>query len=464
MQRFYIFLVMAFCCAVPAMAQVSPETSRSPNPRYLAFQIFTPAPDSAVMQQNIPAVQNWPAAIIDLKNRVGIARSDVNRLAFILGPIAFDHSDDYVRSLISTGFKVALETGVAVGFHIDDSMFWGRLKELNTPDNLEWLDWKRTLNTGRRLDWSSKPEKIMPQLCVNSRQVKEAVAKRASLIGQEVNKGIQTLRAAGRTDLYAGVIAGWETMIGYDFETGKELGYCALTHAGFSAQKPPSDTNSERINITRSFINLWADSLIKGGVPQNTVYSHITFAPEVTNLTPPETAFCAQCMPGFSTYPAPGLLTQLTQEVKKHGSSWWISAEGTAIDPAQAEHGGAGMDMETYLGSLFNNGAKLVNIFGLGVGDRDNAFRKTAESENAIAAYRKFVKGVPLKDTSSSTNPVTDLPGKIQKIQSALPAYLQANGPAKIKPMMERLDKHLQNQELKQASALADDILKLLKP
>jgi hypothetical protein len=29
------------------------------------------------------------------------------------------------------------KTGVAVGFHIDDSMFWGRLKELNTPENIE---------------------------------------------------------------------------------------------------------------------------------------------------------------------------------------------------------------------------------------------------------------------------------------------------------------------------------------
>jgi hypothetical protein len=38
--------------------------------------------------------------------------------------------------LIASGFGTALKTGVAVGFHIDDSMFWGRLKELNTPGNI----------------------------------------------------------------------------------------------------------------------------------------------------------------------------------------------------------------------------------------------------------------------------------------------------------------------------------------
>jgi hypothetical protein len=55
-----------------------------------------------------------------------------------------------------------------VGFHIDDSMFWGRLKSLNLPGNVEWVDWSGTPGTGRRLDWSSKPLKIMPQLCLNS--------------------------------------------------------------------------------------------------------------------------------------------------------------------------------------------------------------------------------------------------------------------------------------------------------
>ncbi len=459
MQRFFIFLALALCCMTPAGAQTKAQTA----PRYLAFQIFTPAPDSAVMLHNIPPSQNWPMTVIELRDRIGITHADTNRLAFILGPIAFDHSDDYVRAMISKAFDVALETGVAVGLHIDDSMFWGRLKELNTTDNIEWLDWNQKPNTGRRLDWSTTPTKIMPQLCFNSQQVRQAVAKRAALIGEEVKKGIKKLQAAGRLDLYAGVIAGWETMIGYDFKTGKELGYCALTNAGFSAENPPADMNRERIKIIRDFMGFWAESLIKSGVPQGSVYSHITFAPEVTNLTPPETAFCNNCVAGISTYPAPKHLEQWQQELQKRGNPAWISAEGTAIDPAQAEHGGSGMDTEAYLGRLFNRGAHLVTIFGWGVGDANNAFRKTAESENALAGYRKFLTGQKLKETPPTTNPATDLPSKIHKIQAALPAYLQKNGPKTVQPMMQQLDGHLQNNQLREASHLADEIMKLLK-
>jgi hypothetical protein len=453
MRRFFLPVLLAFCFMTPAMAQAAP--------RYLAFQIFTPAPDAPAMQQNLPPTQNWPMTVIELKNRIGATRSDVNRLAFMLGPIAFDQSDDYVRALISKGFEVALQTGVAFGVHIDDSMFWGRLKELNTPDNIEWLDWNKTLNTGRRLDWSSNPASIMPQLCINSPAVKQAVAARAALIGAEISKGIKKLQAAGKADLYAGVIAGSETMIGYDAKTGKELGYCALTNAGFSATNPPADINRERINIVRNFMDFWAESLINAGVPKGTVYSHITFAPEVTNLTPPETAFCSHCVPGISTYPAPGHLELWSAELSKHGNPAWASAEGTAIDPAQAEHGGSGSDMEAYLGRLYNHGAQLVTIYGWGVGDGTNAFRKTAENNNSVVAYRKFLKGQPLAEAPAAGAPQS-LPDKIHKIQAALPTYLQANGPSKVQPLMQKLQTYIESQQFDKASPVADEVLKLL--
>jgi hypothetical protein len=93
-------------------------------------------------------------------------------------------------------------------------------------------------DTGRRLDWSSKPTKIMPQLCINSVAVKAVVSKRAALLGREIAKGLDKLRAAHKDDLYLGVIARSETQIGRDFDTGKYLGFCALTNAGFSATGP----------------------------------------------------------------------------------------------------------------------------------------------------------------------------------------------------------------------------------
>ena len=52
------------------------------------------------------------------------------RLAFILGPIAFDHSDAEVRQIIDDGFDIALSENVAVGFHVDDAMFWSKRSDL----------------------------------------------------------------------------------------------------------------------------------------------------------------------------------------------------------------------------------------------------------------------------------------------------------------------------------------------
>ena len=45
------------------------------------------------------------------------------------------------------------------------------------------------------------------------------------------------------------------------------------------------------------------------------------------------------------------------------------------------------------LEALRGIGARVVNLFGWGVGDSNNPFRKTAESASALAAYRKFLEG-----------------------------------------------------------------------
>ena len=184
-----------------------------------------------------------------------------------------------MRGLIAAGFEIALATDVAVGFHIDDSMFWGRLKELNAPEDSNGSTWKGTPNTGRRLDWSSKPLKIMPQLCLNSKDLRTRCPN-VRLIGLEIAEGVKKLHAARKDDLFLGVIAGWETQIGRDFDTGKDLGYHALKNAGHSAAGAPADIDVARGEIIREFAGFWAQSLIGSGVPKGKVYSHIAYMSE----------------------------------------------------------------------------------------------------------------------------------------------------------------------------------------
>jgi hypothetical protein len=475
-----LFVILAI-----AVSGIARSACADDSPRYLALQIFTPTPSSAAMRPAFPpAPPDLGETVRDLRDRIGSTGAGARRLGVLLGPIAFDNDDDDVRRRIEEGFDVALATGVAIGFHLDDSMFWGRLSGLNTPETIEWLDWHGTPNTGRRLDWSSKPIKIMPQLCLNSPAVKTAVTERAGLIGRQIAKGVERLRVAGQDALFIGVIAGWETQIGRDFATGQSLGYCALAHAGYSADHPPDDLDRARSAIVASFIGFWAKALVDSGVPPGKVFSHIAYRsmaadrimhrvnPTATvvpylqsvNFSPPETGFCPDCIAGLSTYPQPGHLEQWQEELAKRGNPPWVSSEGTAIDPGEAERSGHGMSMEGYLGNLFNHGAVLVNVFGWGVGAADNPFRKIAENPAALAAYRKFLSGAALDEAPIPVPviPPADLPDKIHTVQAKLPGWIEKNGPAAVKDTFAALGRAVRDKRFDDAETAANTLLEIM--
>ncbi len=100
--------------------------------RYLAFQIFTygPNPKVASMGERPNAVARFPEEealrdyIEDIKSRIGTVGDARTRLAVMLGPLSFEHDDAEITKFIERGFRLAVETDVAVGFHVDDSMFW----------------------------------------------------------------------------------------------------------------------------------------------------------------------------------------------------------------------------------------------------------------------------------------------------------------------------------------------------
>ena len=364
-------------------------------------------------------------------------------------------------------------------------MFWGRLAELNTPENLEWLDWKGTPNTGRRLDWSTKPMKVMPQLCMNSKGLLSAVAKRAALIGGEIAEGVKKLHAVQKDDLFLGVIAGWETRIGRDFDTGNisrlsralERRIQRRQSAGRHRRCPRRDcaglrgllgsiTDRRRCSQGQG---LFAYRLYVGDDVQDFPPSSIrpwVAAPylQVIEFTPPAVAYCDSCIPGVSTYPQPGHLDQWQAEREKHGNPPWASCEGTAIDPGEAERSGNGMNMERYLGNLFNHGAVLVNVFGWGVGNKDNPFRKIAEGDTALAAYRKFLRGDKLEEAAIPIPalPPAGLREKVRKVQAMLPGWIKKNGPAKVKDDVEKLGRCLKENLFEQAAEAADAILKTI--
>ncbi|MBC8065196.1 MAG: hypothetical protein H7Y17_10225 [Chlorobia bacterium] len=468
--------------------------------RYLAFQMFTysPNPKSASMGEGsnhesagFPDKAALGAFIDDIKSRIGATGDKKTRLAVMLGPLSFDHSDAEVTRFIKLGFELAVEKKVAVGFHIDDSMFWGKRKDLwSDPKNVEAFDWDGEPSTGRRLDWGKEPSKAPPQMCFNSKVIVREVQLRSTLLGKAIQTEVSKLQNLKMPDLFAGVIAGWETMIGQDFKTGKYLGYRALLNRGFTRQNPPKDMDLERQKVVQEFIGLWTTGLADAGVSPQKIYSHTAFLSrrafglgddkEITymkpekevsysqhnHFAPPSVAFGKNHRPGFSTYPQPGLYDDIYAELAKHKQVGWASSEGTNMQP-ESGPGQTGMNMETYLAKMFNHGATLVTIFSWGIGGEANknmGFRVVTEGEEALQAYRKFLRSEALVEAKSEGMTLQErLPAKIRKIQSELPAWIQkTHNQALVEPLMQKLDAALKAKDFELAEKVADEILKLL--
>lgn len=233
-------------CA-PVSAPASADGAADAETRYLAFQVFTdsPSPHNGAGGQTLP---NGPPAravldafAADIIARIASAGEGRRRLALVFGPILFDHSDEQAVQLISDVFDIAIARNVAVGFHLDDSMFWrGRRDLVEDPRNVERADWSGRPSTERRLDWGPVPARLAPQMCLNSPAIEAEVLRRGrAVIGAAIARGLARLQGAGRDDLFAGVIVGWETHIGRDHaDPQAPLGFCALSNLGLRPARP----------------------------------------------------------------------------------------------------------------------------------------------------------------------------------------------------------------------------------
>jgi hypothetical protein len=434
----FVFGTMFLISSVPtALSLSSSGLPASNDPQYLTFQIFSAEPDPKIAlgtkqltwtlanaKPGVPGAaplgppppkEKLAAMVQAIIDAVGTTGKGGRKLGFMVGPLAFDQTDEEIRRLIQDSFQIAVEKDIAVGFHIDDSKFWARRIDLwRNPNNIEWRDWNGTLSTGLKLDWgpAGKAAKLAPQMCFNSRIIQAEVYRLATdVIGKEIRMAIEALTRIGKQQLFAGVIAGWETGIGRDFDSEKvELGYCALTNRGFTEANPPPDLDRERERVVYEFIELWTGSLREAGLPKQQLYSHVVYLPkpmyesrkkadpvsldftysQMIGFAPPWVGYNIYAYPGFSTYEASGLFT-LHRKLQLLGVPRWASSEGANVDPA--------MKMENYLGLMFNHGATLTNIFGWGLGDDpQERFRIAAEGPEAIMAYRKFLEGGALAE------------------------------------------------------------------
>ena len=459
-----------------------PKIAEDAETRYLTFQLMTglpgyagPPPLPGRFGLSKPQVETFVREVVKAIGATGDAR---HKLGFAVGPLCFDMPDPEVLQFVRDAFAVARENDVAIAFHVDDSLSWGRRKDLlSDPDNIETADWKQRPSTGRRADWGPEPTRFPPQMCFNSPAIVAAVKDRAGLIGAEIGRELAALKAQSKEHLFAGVIAGWETQIGRDFETGRHLGYRALLHRGFSERHPPEDADLERVQVVREFMELWADSLHMSGVPRRRIFCHIAFTDQglrkpdaresyaaKVGFAPAEVAFRDAYRPGFSTYPEGATFKAIYGILAQHGTPGWISAEGTNVSPTSMP---GEPSMESYLGRMFNRGAVLVNLFSWGIGGeamRDNFFRRATENPEALAAYSKFLRHAPLVEAAPTVFSGEVLRAKIGRIQAELPGWVQrSEKESRAMPLTTKLQAYIKDKKWLEANGVADELLSLIE-
>jgi hypothetical protein len=463
------FLAFVFVAILSAHVGQT-QSAATPDPRYLTFQIFTAGPGMTTeagkhVFSKLPDAGFFDDQAKEILDAIGQRGDADHRLGIMIGPLALDYTDSQLRTLIERTFEVASKYHIAVGLHIDDSKFWMNRSDLwGDRANVEWLDWSGTPNTGQYLNWGGGPWKLAPQACLNSpTMVKEARRVAGSVIGPAVAAGLATLRRSGHEALFAGIIVGWETAIARDLDTGAYLGYCAMTNLGYTAKHPPPDFDAALESVVQGWIETWSSSLADSGVPSNRIYSHIAFTSKrqfdeaggsASNsyarsvlYTPPLVAFGETHSPGFSTYPDADRFNEIYEALKAKGSPHWASAEGTNVDIQAAPPRIPDESMEDYLARMFNHGATLTNVFGWGVGDSANLFRRAAEDADSIAAYRKFLSGAPLKERplmQSVNGEASVLQGLVRALPSRIQSYLRAGGEVSvIQPRVAELDRNI---------------------
>lgn len=512
-----------------APLQTSADSTTQNVTNYLTFQLMIS--DPAIRgQPDTTHVANkmlMDTFADQLISTIGDRGDHVHRqLGMVVGPLSWDMTDEQIRTAIQDAFAVAEEKNIAVGFHIEDSNFWNKRKDLwSDRNNVEWSDWSGTVVPHRVSGYIPDHTELAPPMCYNSPAIMAETRRRArDVIGAAIKKGIDHLNSIGKPYLFAAVIPGWETRMQDDSYPPVYFGYCAVHNLGYSASNPPKDMEEALERVVADWIALWAKSLEQAGIPKQKVFMHIVYPGELSErltthvgrlfnsgdirldfykgVSPNILGLRTDANPGFSMY-GDGF-EPLYKTLAAHGNPPWAICEGTDIDLSNAftnlsksftytnETGltpaseyAPSISMEQYLARAFNHGAVFVNLFGWDKSHEDAAFVTATMGPPAIRAYQKFLKGQPLSESASAALPsgnvspsssaqgsvrqppekVQELSEKMQMIQRTVTAWVQAHPDRKpeVESLFQQLGDHVRANDMTGAQQTADAILRLIQ-
>ena len=472
-------LALAFLAApLPApCAECNGTTVPSPTamaePRYLLF---------------------WraPGQVPDLIRTIGEKGDGRTRLLGFGVPCSTFEQEQRVPESIRSAFAAARIHGVAVMLHFDFHVAWQNRPDLwNWFDpakpgynpanrrNVEWFGWEGPPAKARYLNWGM-PQRMAPPMCFTSEAVRaEWTRLIRHVICPTLKDELATLQAAGKGHLFAGVLVGSEpTFDNYahtDPETAKlaaedgsplgQLGYRALLDRGYGSGNPPKDIHQALAGVIQETVAFWCRQFAEEGLPPSKLYPHVPAgAPIEMTCTPPWTAVNDWSRPGWSTY-AVGPLERgfgpLYETLAKRADPAWGGVEANTGMP------GSMVDCETYLGWHYNHGAVLVAINTGATGtELPGLLEKSAFGPEALAAYRKFLRGGKLTERPiPADHPMLRVRQKMDALQAGFRTW-QAAGrdPSPIAHSVEeRLPGLLQAGKIDEALAVMDEALRRLE-
>jgi hypothetical protein len=328
-----------------------------------------------------------------------------------------------LEMVVEQAFRVARERGIAVHFSIETHYFWDTRPDLwnahdpagpgfdpDNAENVEWTNWDGTLYVPHRyIDWG-EPRRLAPHMCYAAPRVRAEVARLAAWVVAAVADELATMSPEEQRRWFSGVTVGSEPSLDdytdvalfapalADFMDADgaprvRLGYCALTHAGYSAASPPADLHAAAAEINRQFIQDWASSLAAAGVPASRLYTHVAAGAHGTPVerftnAPIDVAFIADARPGWTTYPWGGLAAgfdPIYDALAAHGQPRWASTEASPWD------GRINRDMDAYLQAHFDHGAAVVVLNTGADGALAGKLFESIYGPAAIDAYRRFL-------------------------------------------------------------------------
>jgi hypothetical protein len=468
-----------------APLNTSAGSTTQKHTKYLLFQLMTsdPAIRARPDTPHVGSKMLMETFADQLLTGIGERGDHANRqLGMTVGPLSWDMSDQQIRKLIQDAFAVAEETNIAVGFHIDDSMFWNKREDLwSNRNNVEWSDWNRTVVPHRVIGFVPNQSELAPPMCYNSPAIIAETRRRArDIIGAEIKKGIDYLSSIGKRYLFAAVIPGWETRMQDDSYPPLYYGYCALHNLGYTASQPPKDMDDALERVVADWIALWAKSLEQAGIPKDKIFMHVVYPGELSEVlttthlvqlfkgkgtdirrnfykgvSPNILGLRTDANPGFSIYGGSGF-GSVYKVVRSHGNPPWAICEGTDIELSNAfsnlskasmftnetkmtpaSEYAPSISMEQYLARAFNHGAVFVNLFGWDKSHEDVAFARATMGPPAIKAYQKFLKGEPLSESGRGAS-LSEI-GDISSSSTAQGSVQQP--PEKVQQLSEKMER-----------------------